>query len=147
MANLGELAPFDDANVAKDIVQFFNINSINGWPASSLTRIVEEITSMGVDGTRLRTLRNDYPKFVMTTLTASADFGAAVTAAEAIRALKGYRATLKVIAAGVEYTFSSRKVYIWEAIAEPLPGTIVSTIALDGTGGLVKTTWTLQFIG
>lgn len=146
MAYVGTLTPLDASGTVLDSFSFINVNSLNGWPADSLQFICDAITSMGVDGTRMRDNRQDYPKFTMDTLSESANFTAAVTLAKRARTLPGFRATMTLTAGGQEYTFESRKLYIWGVDATPMAADVVSPLIDNGSHGLVKVTWHLQFI-
>ena len=125
---------------------FVLVNFPDGWPADTIQRVGEPITATGVDGTRARNTRDDYPVFQMMTTSEYQTFDLAVQAVGLMRGGKIKRCTLQVTAAGVEYNFIP-KAYIWDVKAKPIRADSVSSDGiLTDPQGLVHAEWTLQFI-
>ena len=146
MADLGTLTILTDDDNTFDTVPFISATCDMGWPSNSLQRVAEAITSMGVNGSRMRILREDYPRFTLNTVMAASSWDNAVIYAGYNRLSKGMRATLSITAGGLVYTFSNQKLFIWEVTAAPASAQVVSTVADPTTKALVSAAWTPQFI-
>ena len=147
MAYVGKLSVFEDNGSPGPVFDFINVNFGSGWPEYSLQRVGEPITAMGVDGTRARYTRQDYPTFVMNTVAEAATFNAAITLVDSHRAQRIKRCTIEVTTNGITYTFGTKKLYIWGAAAQPIRGDVVTLLGvLAAPQAMVQTAWTLQFI-
>jgi len=147
MAYVGKLSVWEDNGSAGSVFNFINVNFPGGWPESSLQRVGEPITGGGVDGTRARYTRSDYPTFIMRTVSEAASFDAAITLVDSQRLNRIKRATIEVVTNGITYTFGGRKSYIWGVSALPVRADVVTLLgAIVAPQGMVYTDWTLQFI-
>ena len=71
-----------------------------GWVSEFLERTVEPLRTPGVDGSRLRIPRSQYPEFDATTIIGATDFPDAVATAKKIRAAVGTNVLLEVTGGG-----------------------------------------------
>jgi hypothetical protein len=147
MAYVGNVSIFEDSGSAGPVFNLININFPGGWPEDEIQRIGEPLTSMGVDGTRARYPRSDYPQFILKGLSEAATYDAAVAVCKDMRKTRIKRATIQIITNGVTYTFGGRKAYIWAIAAKPIRADVVTALgAIAAPLGMVSSEWTLQFI-
>lgn len=147
MAYVGKLSVFEDSGSAGPVFNFINVNFPGGWPEDESQRVGEPITAMGVDGTRARYTREDYPQFIYRGMTEAATFDAAVTECKSMRTCRIKRAKIEVTTNGVTYVFGNRMAYIWAVIAKPIRADIVTSLGGGGSPlGSVMVDWNLQFI-
>ena len=141
---LGELEVYDETDAVIYTQDFINLEFPDGWPWDVFQRVVAPVTGMGVNGTRMRLVRNDAPPFRISGVSDYIDFGTAVSAGISVMGAKGYRATLTFTAAGVDYTFSD-KFYIWEVFAKPRAAQLASTVAAATSTAILETHLRAQF--
>lgn len=147
MAYVGSLQVIEDNNANGMKYDFINAHFPGGWPEHSIQRVGEPITAMGIDGTRARYTRQDYPQFVFQSIYENSSFPAAVLTVGLMRQERLKRATLSIITNGVTYDFGSLKAYIWAVAARPVRADLVTTNGvMVAPQGMVITDWTLQFI-
>jgi hypothetical protein len=147
MAYVGKLSVFEDNGSAGNVFDFINVNFPGGWPEDSLQRVGEPITAMGINGTRARYTREDYPQFVMQAIGEESNWAGAVATVASMRLARIKRAKIQVTTNGVTYTFSNRMAYIWAVDPRPRPGTVVTPNgAIVNPQASVMSNWTLQFI-
>jgi hypothetical protein len=145
MAYVGRIKVYGATGV-ENTFQFINMRFPGGWPEGTLQRVGEPITATGVDGTRARYTRKDYPTFVLRAISEAADFGAAVTATDSMRGSRIKLSELEITAAGVAYTWA-QKAYIWSVAAKPIRADVTCTTGvLALPQGMVESEWTLQFV-
>lgn len=147
MAYVGKLSVFEDNGSAGPVFDFINVNFPGGWPEDEAQRVGEPITAMGVDGTRARYTRLDFPSFIYKGISEAATFDAAVTGAKSMRTTRIKRAKIEVVTNGVTYVFGNRMAYIWAVAAKPIRADVVTALGGGGSPlGMVIVDWTLQFI-
>jgi len=100
------------------------LNFENGFPDIDLVWQPQKLVSMGVDGTRVRLNRKDYPEFGVRMCRGFTNFDGAVTEARALRTMNGSVGTLVFTSAGVTYT-PSTTFYIVIQSSTPRPGRFI----------------------
>ena len=125
MAALGTLtilpsSPDPGLDFGFDLLRFND-----GFPHADPVWLVEPVSAMGVNYTRLRKLRLDFPVFQMNVMLGTIDWGTAVAFARAWRQVKGRLATLSYTTGGSTYSISD-PMYVEEVSAEPQPGELIA---------------------
>jgi hypothetical protein len=143
-SELGTIAIMDETNANVYNVDLMNVEFPDGWAWDILQRIAAPVTGMGVDGTRMRLIRNDFPRFRMVTYSDFGTFDDAVTAGVAVIGYARYRAQLTYICAGVTYT-PADLAYIWDVQCRPIRCELVSAVAPPGQQALLRCDWVFQF--
>jgi len=117
----------------------------HGHPELDQVFTVQPLTSMGVDNTRLRLPRKDFPPFKMNLLRGVTDFAAAVTLARSVRGVTGFLCTFVHTAAGVLYT-PTTTFYVLDVVATPRPGPFLGGETVPA-GAFIESAITLQATG
>lgn len=127
--------------VAMDILNFDD-----GFPHADPTAVVEPITAMGVNYSRLRIVRYEFIPFRLSTLTAFNTYADAVTAARQYRQFVGHVGSLIYTAGGVQYSLGN--MYLNSLVAAPASGTVIGAALAVGAQGqaFVRTQFNLQFV-
>lgn len=143
MSVIGELIFYDESDTDVYELQFINLEFPDGWAWDIWQRVASPVTGMGVDGTRMRLVRNDAPPFRLSGISAFATFDDAVQAGIASLSYKAYRGSLTFTAAGVSYALID-KCYIWDVAAKPMAAQLASTIADPTSAAILETHFRLQ---
>jgi hypothetical protein len=144
MSELGTLAIYDESGTNVYNLNFMNLLFPDGWPWDVMQRIAAPVTGQGVDGTRMRLIRRDFPRF---RVIGESDFGTydeAVSAGNSVISYARYRALFSWIADGVTYS-PTDYAYIWGIAAKPVRCELVSAVAPSGQQALLHTEWLMQF--
>ena len=123
-------------------VPFQQTTTPEGFPEIDFRYIAEPVVSGGVNFTRARVPRVDYPRFNMTGIIGAEDYEAAVVFSRIYRTLEGRRTAMTFNAGGVNFDFSGFEFYIWAAASRPVNGTLV--VADEVFESYVEAVFTLQ---
>lgn len=132
-------------NDAGGVVNFDNIIFDDGFPHEDPSWVVEPITAMGVDYSRIRLVRREFIPYRMTTVSGFPTYGDAVTAARAWRQFVGHLAQLTYNAGGNQYVLGNS--YILSLVAMPMSGPLVgAALTYPGALAFVQAQFNLQFV-
>jgi hypothetical protein len=98
----------------------------DGWPPEVLEDTVEALRPPGVNGTRLRIPRAQFPEFDASIIIGVASLAEAVAARSSVQGLVGKLVTLTVLLGGVSKTWSN--VLVHQSRPQLVPGPVVGAV-------------------
>lgn len=140
MTDVCTVRALDSSNLA---VGFVVANWLDGWPSKTANAQPAPMSSAGVDYTRLRIPRYDYPVLRLAGLWSASNFQAAVNKAAEVHRMQGRIASVTMTAAGQTYDWSGDYAFlVHNAKAMPRAGDIFGS-GVTG-GACLEVAFTLQ---
>ena len=142
MTDMCTVRALDSSNLAVGLAV---ANWLDGWPSKTANAQTTPLWGQGVDYTRLRIARYDYPILRLSGLWVAGDFQAAVNKAAEVHRMRGRVAAVVMTAAGTTYDWSGDYAFlVHDAKAAPRAGAIFGN-GVTGNAHL-EVLFTLQLV-